>query len=103
MTLLTALAARLGRALAVLGEVAGIARGATATMAALATFSSRFGRALTIVREISRTALSTQMAGARRLLAVFGKIARVPGMPVLAHHTLPLSSSDGMPSPLQRG
>src|SRR4051794_3248950 len=93
MTVLAALAAGLGGPFAILREVAGVVFRAAATATALATFASGLGCTLTIVGEVARAVLATDMAGARGLLAVLGKVAGVPGMLLVAHRCAPSFAS----------
>jgi hypothetical protein len=82
---LAALAAGLGRALAVLGEVARIPLGTTAAMAVLTALASGFCRTLAVIREIPGTVLPAKLAGTRSLLTIFREIARIAGVSLFRH------------------
>ena len=75
--MLTALAAGLRCALAILRKVAWIVLCAAAAAAALTAPAPRLCRPLTIIGEIARAMPAANMAGARRLLTILGKIARI--------------------------
>jgi hypothetical protein len=77
---LATLAAGFGSALAIIGKVA-----LTVRLAVLATLAARLCCFLAVIREISRAVLAANLAGARRLLAVLGKVARISGMSLIRH------------------
>jgi len=82
---LASLPAGLSRALTVLGEVARVMLRTAATVAVLATLAPGLGRALAIVGEIAGAVLSTDMARAGSLFAVFCEVARIAGMSLVCH------------------
>ena len=93
MRSLAALAARLSGPAPIIGEISGPVAGPrpfclvpmTAAVACLATFAAGLRRAFTIVREVPGTILAADMAGSRRLFAVFSEVSRIACMPFLCH------------------
>jgi hypothetical protein len=95
-------AARLGCALAVLGKIAWVVLGPAATMAVFTAFATCFCGPGAVVGKIARAVFPADMTGTRRLLAIFGKIARIPNMSLLRHCKYSFLRLTGIPSPLQR-
>jgi len=85
---LAAFAACSGRPFAVLGEIAGIAFRTTPAVTAFTALSAGLGRALAVMSKVAGAVLATDVAGARRLLAILGKIAGIPRMPLFGHGQL---------------
>jgi hypothetical protein len=80
---LATFAASLGGSLAILGEVALVMLGTT--VALFAALASGLGCARGIIREIAAALLPASVAGARRLFAILGEVARVAGVSLVSH------------------
>jgi hypothetical protein len=89
---LATLAASLCAPLAVLGKVARILRRAAAAVALLSAPAACLGRAFGVIGKVATTVLPANMAGARRLLAVFGEIARICSTSLFRHHVSSLAN-----------
>jgi hypothetical protein len=104
MGLLAALAACLGCAFAILGEIASVMLGAAAAVAVLTTLAARFGSTLAIIGEIARAVLPADMTRTRCLLTILGKVARVPRMSLVRHAKCSfVSRLTGIPVPTATG
>jgi hypothetical protein len=83
---LTALTAGFRGAFSILGEIAATVLAVAATaLAVLAALAAGFRSALAIVGKIARTVLPAGVASARRLLAIFSKIAWITGVSLFSH------------------
>jgi len=87
-SVLATLPAGLGCTLAILGEVARIVLRSAAAVAMLAALAPGFSRALTVIGEVAGAVLSTDMARAGSLFAIFSEVARIAGMSLIGHHSL---------------
>jgi hypothetical protein len=95
-SVLAALAAGLSGTFAIMREIAGVVLGTAAAMAVLATLPACLRGTLAIVRKVAGAVLPAKLSGARRALAILGKIARIPGMSLVGHRMSPCSARTGI-------